>query len=478
MLRKATGDGRQARGAWRGKSRRMRSRVEIIGAIAALLLAAGGAAGIAWLGIQLIVNPQAVGWINRWFPNWMPTPVTGVRPAQTLQQVEAEIRQAGRVPGKALLLGKNWNFLDSRFTASDLLLPVLEEQPNASNRPKQIVELRLYQQVRFPHHQAGQETRLQLVDQLAIAGPEESFAIAPLVEARSVHAGTSRSLPLTEMNRFAAKSLPSGTWLNLSGQWSQGDNTVIYGKVVHYNPSRFHLSVMLDWSTTDGKGPYWQQMTGGKTPELVLNQTVGMEPKFKIYQVQPRKFLPNPIRLEPISLAEPAINHPTYSKALLLARNGLWSISWQWLQSFKRQNREMWSAAAQAQTDLIHWHARATQIQAEKSWASPNQQILAHLVDGRWLRALQVFKASPENSLETADLLRADSGRLLNRVEAALQVNPAQPEVKAWGALLIAAQKERQAAITWLKKQPKTTASDLAQIHSLIQRMDAALPPL
>jgi hypothetical protein len=73
--------------------------------------------------------------------------------------------------------------------------------------------------------------------------------------------------------------------------------------------------------------------------------------------------------------------------------------------------------------------------------------------------------------------LRADSGRLLNRVEAALQVNPAQPEVKAWGALLMAAQKERQAAITWLKKQPKTTASDLAQIHSLIQRMDAALPP-
>ncbi|WP_421656138.1 hypothetical protein [Leptothermofonsia sp. ETS-13] len=407
----------------------------------------------------------------------MPTPVTGLKATQTLQQVRAEIRQAGRVPGEALPLGKNRNFWDSRLTASDLLIPVLEGQPNTPNHLERIVELRLYQAVSPPHHGAGPEPRLQLVDQLAITGPEESSAIAPLVEARSVHGGTSRPLPLTAMNRFEAQSLPPGTWFNLSGQWSQGGNTVAYGKVVHYNPGRFHLSIILDWSTTNGKVPHWQQITSGKTPELVLNQTVGMEPQFKIYQVQPRKFLPNPIQLEPISLAEPAINHPTYSQALLLARNGLWSISWQWLQSFKRRNKEKWSAVAQAQMDLIHWHARATQTQAEKSWASPNPQVLAHLVDGRWLRALQVFKSSPENSLETADLLRADSGRLLNRVGAVLQVNPAQPEVKAWGALLVAAQKDRKAAIAWLKKQSKTTASDLIRIHSLIQRIDSVLPP-
>jgi hypothetical protein len=170
-------------------------------------------------------------------------------------------------------------------------------------------------------------------------------------------------------------------------------------------------------------------------------------------------------------LIDPALDTETYGKALLLARNGLWSISWQWLESLKRQSGKKWSATAQAQLELIHWHAQATQAQAEQSWASPDQQVLANLVDGRWLRALSVFEASPENSLDTANLLKADSGRLQSRVEAALQINPAQFEVKAWGALLMAAQRGQSAAIAWLKKQPKTTSTDVARISRLTQRL-------
>jgi hypothetical protein len=188
--------------------------------------------------------------------------------------------------------------------------------------------------------------------------------------------------------------------------------------------------------------------------------------------------LPNPIQLEPISLVEPALDSQSYQKGLLLARGGLWSIGLQWLQSVKRQRGHAWTPAAQAQMELVRRHANATQTQAEKSWVSTNQQILANLIDGRWLRALSVFEASSENALEIADLLRADRGQLQRRVESALQVNPAQLEVKVWGALLIAAQKNPGAAIAWLKNQPKTTSTDITRIRQLMKRIENSTDPL
>ena len=46
--------------------------------------------------------------------------------------------------------------------------------------------------------------------------------------------------------------------------------------------------------------------------------------------------------------------------------------------------------------DVIRLHSQLTKTQAEKNWASPSQQVLADLIDGRWEKALQVFEASPE----------------------------------------------------------------------------------
>ncbi len=219
----------------------------------------------------------------------------------------------------------------------------------------------------------------------------------------------------------------------------------------------------------------WQELTGKGLPELIINQTVGMDPQFKVYQVKPRSFLPDPVQLEPVSLADPALDSPVYSKALLLARNGLWSTGWEWLQSYKQRNGGKggnWSASAQAQVDLVHLHAQITKTQADQSWASPNQQVLANLMDGRWTRALKVFEDSPENGQETAALLKADSGQIQNRLQATLQADPGQADVKAWNALLIAAQRGNAAAIAWVKKQPKTTTAEIARISRLIKRLE------
>lgn len=440
-------------------------------AIAALSITLATVMTIGWLGVQLIVNPQSVTWINHWIPGWIPAAVIKQKSPQTLQQIRQELEKTGKAPGEMLGLGKNHSFFDRQISVSDRLLPVIERPANCQTDCEKIVELRLYQTDPAQKQEAGQQSLYQLVTQLAIAGPQESFAIAPLVDASSASQGSARLLPLTELKPFDDKLLPSGIWLNLRGQWLQQGNTVTYGNIIHYNPARFHLSPMLEWSSTTGDDPHWQQVTGDKTLELVINQTVGLEPQFKIYQVKPRKFVPNPIQFEPISLSEPALNDQTYQKGLLLARSGLWSIGLRWLQSCKNQNPQQWNSTAQAQMALVQWHAEATKAQAEKSWSSPNQQILASLIDGRWQSALTTFEANPENIFETGDLLRADPGRLQNRVEALLQIDPTQAEAKTWGALLIAAKQGEKAAIAWLKKQPKTPASDVRRITRLVKQL-------
>ncbi len=436
-------------------------------AIVIIVLAAGGLASAGWLGGQLIVDPQTLLWVNRYLPDWIPIPVTGLKPPQTMAAIQKELTQAGRILGEPIQLGKNISFLDHKTTVSDVLLPVLAQRSNCQSNCEQIVQLRVYQTIPG----AQREPTFQLLDQQAIVGPDETFVLTPLINTGDENQGSTRSLPLMTLNRFEGKVPTQGIWLNLSGRWLRGDGTIAYGQVLHYNPSRFHLHQMLEWSSPVGQEPVWQEMFGGGSPELVLDQTVGMEPQFQIYQIKPRNFLPSPLQLESLSLLEPAIDDHAYKQGLVLARSGLWSTGLQWLESV-RSKKGRWSAAAQAQQELIQLHAQATQTQANKSWASPGQQVLANLVDGRWRRALTVFTASAENSVETAAVLKADFGRLQNRVDAALRVSPTQADVRSWGALLIAAQQGSNAAIAWLKKQPKMTSQERSRITALIQRLE------
>jgi hypothetical protein len=295
------------------------------------------------------------------------------------------------------------------------------------------------------------------------------------VDANSENQGSARSLPLTKIQRFEGKVPTSGIWLLLSGELVRGDDTIAYGRVAHYNPNRDYLGWMLEWTSPTGQAPAWKAITSGATPELVVDETVGLEPQFQVYQVQPRQFLPDPIQLEAISLSDPAFNTETYSKIMTLARSGLWSPALAWFKSLRRAseaNPALWSNAAQAEMDFVRLHAEATQAQAEKSWASPSQQVLTNLIDGRWARALSVFQASVDNSREVASLLKGDADRLWNRVEATLKVDPVQTDAKAWGALIVGAKKDKAAAIAWLKKQPQTNAATIARISKLLDRLD------
>ncbi|NEO21259.1 MULTISPECIES: hypothetical protein [unclassified Moorena] len=429
-----------------------------LGAIAALITTSGIIAGSIWVAVMLIIDPDSIVWINHILPSWARIPQTVPSSAKTFAQIQGEIRENGLTAGTPLSLN------------SELLLPILGSPPSCQSNCDQIVELRVYQPLEQSH---SEQQYYQLVSQLPITAPVEYFVLSTQVNTASGDASVSRSLPLTKLDRFDQQALEEGFWFNLSGQVVSENTPESYGQIIHYNQDQTHLSMMLEWTSPNEGSPYWQEVTGGATPELVVNHTVGLEPQFKVYQIKPRSFVPNPIYLEEISLTQAAIDTKPYQNGLILARHGLWSDAWQWL---NQQRPKHWSAEAQAQIDLVKLHAQVTESQANQIWASASAAIFAYLLDGRWAEAKTVFQTAV-NGAQLGDIitmLKTDSGGLWGRVEAALEVNPDDSNVQVWGGLILAAQEDPQKAIAWVKELPQTNP----QVYQLLNHMDNALNPV
>lgn len=436
--------------------------------ITLLLSAAGLVVTCVWLSFSLFFDPDAIASLNHFLPRWAQLPLVNQAPAQTLTQIQADISKEGKIAGEPLLLEVN----PDNSQPKSVILPV--RSPLAlgfAQSRNQIVELRVYQitEARNLLNRPKGEIYYEFITQASVTGPQESFVVAPLVDPETADISSNRPLPVTELRRFNSTTPTQGIWFYLWGQRQQG-RAIAYGQIVHYNPDRSYLSLILPWTSPTSQ-PQWQQAIAGGSPELVIDQTVDLEPQLQVYQVKPANFIFDPVQLEAISIAEPELDSRDYQNALLIARSGLWTPAEKWLQ-FIKQQRQAWSSAAQAQLDFIRLHAEKSQKQANQTWASPSQQALTLLIDGRWGDALKVFQASPTNTQEIATLLETDKGRLGNRVAAALRVNPNRTEVKAWGALLKGAKENRKSAIAWLKKQPQTTRTDIAYIQKLLKRLE------
>jgi len=198
---------------------------------------------------------------------------------------------------------------------------------------------------------------------------------------------------------------------------------IAYGHVVHYNPSRTHLSLMLPW-TTRTCSP--MAGGGGGFPELVVNQTVDLEPQLRLpsqtttVYPQPNTVggdFPGGTGAERSSLSK-CSNCPKWSLVTSLE-----------LVTIHQATASRANTCGSSQIDLICLYA-LTQSEAEKTW-SPSQEVLADLNDGRWGSFAGVSGVGREHSKCRA--LKTDSDRLWNRVKAALRVNPERPEVLAWG---------------------------------------------
>ncbi|MCY7323652.1 MAG: hypothetical protein LH660_18065 [Phormidesmis sp. CAN_BIN36] len=445
---------------------------ETVGAIGLLSGAAALLIGGAWLSVEFILDPRSVIWLNQYLPEGSKILVAGSEELRTLAELQAALKKTGRAIGDPISLEST---LKEAKKSSDLLLPVLSRKEPCDLDCDRIMELRVYRPTANSDRQ-GKQNYIELISQLSVNGLDESFVLTPFAEVRGDDQGSSRILPLTTLQRFEDKVPSQGVWLNLSGQRAQGDSSVAYGEIVHYNPSQTHLSVLLRWTSPIGEAPVWQKRAKGMLSTLVVNQSIGLEPHFDAYQVRARKFIPDPLQLVPVSLAEPALDNGAFVDALFLARNGLWSTALEFLRSVKnRQAPAEWSTDAQAQMDLVERHAQATKLQAEEPWANASQQVLVNLIDGRWAKATQVLQASPHDRDEITSLLKSDSGRLWKRVSALLRVNQTRQDVQVWGALILMAQQDKPRAIAWLKKQPQESSASRAQITKLLNQVDGTL---
>lgn len=457
-------------------------------------------AGGTWFSYNLIVNPDVGIWLNQFLPAWTQIPLQPHEAIKTLDEVRISLEEQGLNIGEGLSLPSSnspqhsHSWLDNHpylnllrpfllppeklvQNSSDLLVPVMKKREPSQVHPcptlcQEIVELRVYKAVQMPYQRPGSEQYYRLVHQLEANGPAESFVLASLIGNRTNQQGSNKPLPLTRIRQFSGTVPSTGVWFNMNGERIIGQKKVPYGKVIHYNPTYYYLSTMLEWKSPAGQQPIWEQVTGNPEPELLIEETMGLEPQFNIYQVKPRRFVPNPIQLADISLDEQVIDNYAYRKALRLARSGLWSAALELIEPLKANqgsNSNQWPALAQAQLDLIRFHAKITEAQATALWASPTQKVLAGLIDGRWTEALNVVQNERVNSNEINTLLQADDGRLRSRIQAALAESPEEPDLQAWGALIVAAQEGRNRAITWLDEQSFATSENKIRIQELLE---------
>ena len=441
-------------------------------AIAILLTSGGLLFTLGWISILFMFNPSGLGRLNQLLPAWARISLSRGEQPQTIREITASIKQKQLQAGETIPLSNAGNNSPKPF-----LLPVLRQRPNCQSDCQEITELRIYQPARESEWQSQSKKYYYLTTQLPVTGPEESFVTAPLGEDERKNQTSSISLPLSQVGQYKDGVPSSGFWFYLRGQRQQVTKAIAYGHIIFYNPQRDRLQKMLSWTSPSGKLPKWQQVTGDEREELVVEQTTGLEPRLKVYQLKSVKLFLNPFQLEEITLQQPAMGDGGYGKALVIARSGLWTPAWQWLQFIKKQRRGLLPATAQAQMDLIGLHSQLTKAQADKSWAAPSQQILAYLIDGRWEKALQVLTKSPQNYEEIANLFQADGGRLWKRTQAALQVNPKRAEVQILAALILAAREGETKVNSWLGKQSHMTAATRRKIKKLLAQLNGEVSP-
>ncbi|PSB04756.1 hypothetical protein [Merismopedia glauca] len=424
-----------------------------LGAIAVLLMAIGLTAGGFGLAILFILNPNAPAILNRFLPSGMQI---AFNPAglYTLDQIKRQISQQGYTSGEMLVMEPDGE--------SPILIPLLKNGTACEPACQEISEFRLYQ----PDSLAGY---YEIKQKVKIIGPDEAFVLAPLQQETAQYKDSYRSLSLNKVTPLDS-SVP-GVWLNLTGDRTFGTTSVTYGEVFHYNPKTDRIQKMVEWTSPAGQSIYWQQVIPDATPELVVNQTVGIEPIFRVYQVKSQKSSLSPLVLSQISLKVPAISQPNYQQALKLAKAGLW------INALEELDRHKLSAKTEAQVSLIKLHGDFARSQLQQNWASPKQQLLVYLVNGQWEKGLNLFESSLWERAEILRTLRNDSGRLSGRIETYLQVNPTNKYAKAWGAVIIAAQDGKTEAIAWLASQPQTSVEDRKKINDLIELVNKAIAP-
>lgn len=426
------------------------------------LLGAGIMVGVCvWTSAVIIVRPHPPPWLTRVFPGvFQPW---GDRPVRSWDAIQAELQAQGYQAGPLINLAHSGT--DKQLDTLRLL-PVLTTRAACSQNCEAIAELRLY----GVSHPSQDGMQLQLLHQLTVQGPPERQVIGLVERLNGGAVSSSQPLPLVDIKPLYEERLPGG-WLTLTGRWHQQGSPILYGQMLHVDVQSLQITSLLNWSSPPGRLPTWHNVDSTNLPELVVNQSLGLEPQFNLYTIAnaPTTRL-NEVSLSQVSIF-PQSHQSSYRDALFLAHHGLWSEAHQRLVQLKAQLAEQWPLRAEQQLQLVAIHARISRSQAERDWSRPGQKLLAFLLDGQWEAALTALD-QPQTPLKAATLptLEQNSVRLWQRLTASLQLNPNQTAARIWGALLLLAKEDQASALQWLTQtQHAALKSEFVAIAASIQ---------
>ncbi len=438
----------------------------------------GTIASLLWLSAEYLSNPDFAFWLDYGLPGVTRRHSSGEQPLK-LSKIQSVIKAEGLFAGEPIPLQSNATLQFNLGTTADIAIPVFKQDASkgaddlCTQNCRSIQQLRIYRALQLPLliRIFQSDPYFRRTDIITVQGPSESD-LRSVDNNPLVSFGSEQSLPLTQSDLYDPAPRP-GQWLRLVGLQNQGSSVSTYGQIYYFNPRLERLELMLNWVSPLGEIPQWQQVTGDGKPELVINQTVGVEPQYKVYQIELADGVAS--QLQPILLNDPAFENAEYFKALTLARSRLWTPAQALLKQVKQYNPKSWNAVAQSQLDLIQLHARVAQAQAAQSSASGVQRILAYLVNGSWSTALDVMASDRSLRPELREMLLSDSGSLANRIDTALKAAPGDSDIVAWGALLRLSQGSPEDAITWTQKQAKGNPATLMKVQKLIKEMKQPL---
>jgi hypothetical protein len=443
-----------------------------------LLLGGFGAiATVLWLSSQYLLNPDLAFWLDHeLLGTGHSRPSDGSTP-QTLDRIQSALTKAGFTAGRPIVLKSDFVLGHEVKTADDIAMPILAketESSGCSNPCQSIRQIRIYRSLQLPWliRLVLSKPYFRLTDTIAVKGPS-SAALLSLDQDPLMSAGSDQPLPLTQSDVYNPAPGP-GLWLRLTGLQTQGSSVSTYGQIFYFNPRRERLDLMANWVSPPGEVPQWQQVTGDDLPELVINQTVGIEPKYAIYQLKMADGAAHQLR--PIVLTQPVASAGAYLDALTLAKSGLWTPALAQLKQVQQNNLISWTPEVQAQFDYIQLHARVTQAQANQPSASTVQRILGYLVNGSWSPALDVLQSDRSARFEVREMLLSDTGRLANRIETALKVAPTEPSVIAWSALLRMIRGSDAQAIAWTQRQSNGAPATVTLVRKLFKLVNQPEP--
>ncbi len=444
-----------------------------------LLGSFGFFAATLWLSLQYLVNPDVAFWLDHELLGVTRPRQVETAPPQTVDQIQAALTKEGLTAGQPIVLKSDFALQSEMKTASDIAMPISKKDaPDAAQQGasgcdepcESIYQLRIYRSLQLPWliRLFLSKPYFRLTDVIAVRGPSGADLLAP-DQNPLISAGSDQPLPLTQSDIYNPAPQP-GLWLRLTGLQTQGSSVSTYGQIFYFDPRRERLDLMTNWVSPPGEVPQWQQVTGDNVPELVVNQTVGLEPQYAVYQLKMTDGVAH--QLKPITLMEPALDAPAYLDGLTLAKSGLWTPALALLKQNKQDNSKRWNPAAQAQLDYIQIHANVTQAQAKQPSASTVQRIMGYLVNGSWLPALDVLQSDRSARLEIREMLLSDTGRLANRIDTTLKVSPGDTSVVAWGALLRMIRGSEAQAIAWTQRQSNGGTATVTLVQKLFKQLN------